>query len=481
MSVPCPATFGALGGFTLSFSVPMPQKIRPRWSRWLMVVKRRHPRSFAASIAVPLLGFGATAFGVAPLAPDAAEIPVRMVSTDIELPDLQRQAEALSEHRFALFRSETVRIGDTADSLLKRLGASDPQANAFLRRDAAGRKIIEGRTGKKVRAEVDSRGRVLSLSTREPLPAEGGGPPTQFQRLVVERSASGEFATRIETAALQPTVRLGSGVIASNLFAAVDVADIPDPIAVQMVEMFATDIDFHRELRRGDRFSVVYETLTADGEAIVLNQGSGRVLAAEFVNRGKSHTAVWYQAADGRGSYFGFDGKNKRRSFLASPLEFSRVTSGFAMRMHPILNTWRQHKGIDYGAPAGTPVRAIGDGVVEFAGWQNGYGNVVEIQHAKGQSTLYAHLSQIDVKKGQAINQGTNLGLVGSTGWATGPHLHFEFKLNGEQQDPMLIAQTAETVVLASAESSRFQASAGLMRVRLDVARTLLRSQANGG
>jgi murein DD-endopeptidase MepM/ murein hydrolase activator NlpD len=454
--------------------MPLPSQSRwSRWSRLLVVATRRHPNALAGSIAVALGGFAATAFGIAPLAPDAAELPARTVVSTIELPELQRHAEALSLHQFALFRSDATRVGDTADTLLERLGAADVQASSFLRRDAVARRIVEGRVGKKVRAEIDSQGRVLSITARFPIPAEGGGLPTQFQRLVVERGEAGVFQSRIETAALQPTIRLGSGVIESTLFAAVDAADIPDPIATQMVEMFSTDVDFHRELRRGDRFSVVYETLTADGEPIVLNQGSGRVLAAEFVNRGKTHAAVWYQGADGRGSYFGFDGRNKQRSFLASPLEFSRVTSGFAMRMHPILNTWRQHKGIDYGAPTGTPVRVVGDGVVEFAGWQNGYGNVVEVQHAKGKSTLYAHLSRIDVQKGQKVVQGAHLGAVGATGWATGPHLHFEFKVNGEQQDPMLIAKAAETVVLAGAESGRFQHMASVMRGRLDAARSL--------
>ena len=126
-----------------------------------------------------------------------------------------------------------------------------------------------------------------------------------------------------------------------------------------------------------------------------------------------------------------------RRAFLASPMEFSRVTSGFAMRFHPILQTWRAHLGVDYGAPTGTPVRTVGDGVVEFAGVQNGYGNVVQVEHGNDRSTLYAHLSRIDVRKGQRVEQGQRIGAVGATGWATGPHLHFEFRVNGEHQDPL--------------------------------------------
>ena len=165
---------------------------------------------------------------------------------------------------------------------------------------------------------------------------------------------------------------------------------------------------------------------------------------------------MWFKDGDGKGGYFGLDGQSKQRSFLASPLEFSRVTSGFSMRMHPILNTWKQHNGVDYGAPQGTPVRTIGDGVVEFAGWQNGYGNVIHVQHSNDRSTVYAHLSRIDVVKGQRVEQGATIGAVGQTGWATGPHLHFEVKIDGRQQDPMLVAQTSEAAVVAPAAKARF-------------------------
>ena len=180
---------------------------------------------------------------------------------------------------------------------------------------------------------------------------------------------------------------MGSGTVRSSLFAATDDARIPDNVATQLADVFATDIDFRRQLQRGATFSVVYEALTADGEPITWGPSiAGRVLAADFVNGGQTYSAIWFQDGDGKGAYFGFDGQSKKRAFLASPLEFSRVTSGFAMRMHPILNTWKQHKGVDFGAPIGTPMRAVGDGTVEFAGWQNGYGNVVDIKHSAQRS-----------------------------------------------------------------------------------------------
>jgi murein DD-endopeptidase MepM/ murein hydrolase activator NlpD len=247
-------------------------------------------------------------------------------------------------------------------------------------------------------------------------------------------------------------------------------------VAAQLAEIFSADIDFHRELRKDDSFSVVYEALTADGEVIPWNDGAGRVLAAEFVNKGRAYHALWFSGADGKGAYFGLDGRSNRRSFLASPMEFSRVTSGFAMRLHPLLNTWRKHLGVDYGAPIGTPVRTVGEGTVEFAGWQNGYGNVVQIQHGGDRSTLYAHLSRIDVRKGQQVEQGQRVGAVGMTGWSTGPHLHFEFRIHGQHQDPIQVAKASEPVMLDPGARERFAAAAKALQAKLDIAETLVSS-----
>jgi murein DD-endopeptidase MepM/ murein hydrolase activator NlpD len=280
---------------------------------------------------------------------------------------------------------------------------------------------------------------------------------THFTRLQISRSAQGVLKTTISLVPLTVQVHLGSGRVQGALFAAIDEARIPDGVASQMAELFEAEVDFHRQSNRGDTFAVLYETLTADGEPITWNTSSGRVLAAEFVNRGRKHTAVWFEdASNGQGAYFDLQGHSKRRSFMGSPLEFSRITSGFAMRNHPVFGEWRQHKGVDYAAPEGTSIRSVGDGVVEFAGQQRGYGNVIEIKHSLDRSTVYAHLSSIDVLQGQPIKQGMHIGAVGSTGWATGPHLHFEFKQSGEQKDPMLIAQASETFELSKTSRIRF-------------------------
>jgi murein DD-endopeptidase MepM/ murein hydrolase activator NlpD len=201
--------------------------------------------------------------------------------------------------------------------------------------------------------------------------------------------------------------------------------------------MFSGDIDFYKDIRRGDRFRVVYEMLYHEGEFVK----SGRVLAAEFVNNGKTFAAVWYdnpQDPEASG-YYTPEGKNLRKAFLRTPLEFSRITSGFGGRVNPIRNTWQQHKGIDYGAPAGTRIRATGDGVVDVVGRQNGYGNVVVVRHQGRYTTLYAHMSAFGpgIKKGARVSQGETVGFVGQTGWATGPHLHYEFRVADAAVNPL--------------------------------------------
>ena len=439
----------------------------------------RYPKTLAASVSLGLAGFAATAFGVAPMVPDASSLPQRIVTERVAMVDLRAQIEALAEHDFELFRSDTTRTGDTADSLLGRLGVNDVAAASFLRTDPIARKLLDGRAAKRVQVRVDATGQLEELVARFAAPGTDKL-PTHFTRLRVERVA-GRLIAYSTQAPLAAQPLLASGTIRTTLFNATDEAGIPDAVATQLAEIFATDIDFRRELKKGATFSVVYESLTADGEPVTwANSGSGRVLAAEFVNKSQTYSAMWFKDGEGKGSYFGLDGQSKQRSLLSSPLEFSRVSSGFAMRVHPIFNTWKQHNGVDYGAPSGTPVRTIGDGVVEFAGWQNGYGNVVHIKHNGDLTTVYAHLSRVDIVKGAKVAQGDTIGAVGQTGWATGPHLHFEVKIDGVQQDPLLVAQSSEGVVLTPAARAQLTQLSQSVRAQLGVAQTLGQAQVVG-
>jgi murein DD-endopeptidase MepM/ murein hydrolase activator NlpD len=430
-------------------------------------------RLLTSLVVVALAGFGVTAFGIAPLSTDEAPLPRRVISEPLQLPGLDAQVDALAAQELELTRTTVTQSGDTVDRLLQRLGVSDPAATTFLKTDRTARRVIEGRTGKSVAARADRTGALVELVARYPAQRDDQY-KTHFTRLTVAASPSGDWHSNVETVPLTPRLRMGSGTIHSSLFAATDAAGLPDAVAVQMAELFSGEIDFHRELRDGDRFTVVYEALTADGEPIKWSGGTGKVLAAEFVNAGRLYTAFWFQSEHGgKGGYYDASGRSLKRMFLASPMEFSRVTSGFRMRFHPIFKTWRRHLGVDYGAPTGTSVRTVGDGVVSYAGWQNGYGNVVKVAHGAQRETTYAHLSRISVRRGQRVEQGQRVGAVGATGWATGPHLHFEFRVNGQHQNPLKIARTAEAASLDATAAREFAAVAPGLQGQLDLARTI--------
>ena len=428
-----------------------------------------HPKHVTALVAALLLGGGGGAYAVASLGPDASAMPVREVLQAVQPLPLKEQAEALDAHSFKLFRSEVTRASDSVESLLGRLGVSDLVAVAYLRNDPTFRSQLLGRAGQTVTVEANA-GHGLDKLTARWAPENDG----HFKRLIIERTPQGQFATRVERAPLTASARLGSGTIRTSLFAAVDDARIPDDVAMQIADIFSSEIDFHRGLRRGDRFNVVYEALQADGEPM----RTGRVLSVEFVNNGKLHQALWFQEPDQKGGYYTLDGKSLNSSYLASPMEFSRMTSGFAMRFHPILQQWKAHLGVDYAAPIGTPVRTVGEGLVEFAGVQNGFGNVVIVKHNSNDETVYAHLSRIDVRVGQSVGQGQRIGAVGVTGWTTGPHLHFEFRVNGAHQDPVEIARKSQGAMLSAAARPAFDRLAGSMRTQLASASSSLLASA---
>ena len=459
---------------------------------------QRHPKQVTAVVAALALCGAGGAFAIASLAPDAADLPVRQVLEAVEqqpvLPLMQSLAGATGQAlvpdapSLTLYRSDTSRSSDTAETLLKRLGITDAAAAAFLRTDATVRKSLLGRSGRSLTAEATPANTLLKLTARWSTQDDGN-----FTRLVIQQTPSG-LKSRMETAPLVASTRLASGTIQSSLFAATDEARLPDSVAVQVAEIFSADIDFHRALRKGDRFSITYEALEGDGEPL----RSGRVMSAEFVNNGKTFQAMWFgpnssaqagvsdftgtvgkniQSAS-KGAYYTLDGKSLRRAYLASPLEFSRVTSGFKMRLHPIFQTWKAHLGVDYAAPTGTAVRSIGDGIVEFAGVQSGFGNVVFINHGKENATVYAHLSKINVQKGEKVSQSQTIGAVGSTGWATGPHLHFEFRINGVHQDPLTLAHNNETAPVTVALRQQFDILSASTRVALAAAASVTRATA---
>jgi murein DD-endopeptidase MepM/ murein hydrolase activator NlpD len=343
------------------------------------------------------------------------------------------------------FREELYQRGDTLPAFLDRLGIEASHAARLAKL----RVLQQLRPGTQVSAEVSAEGEPIQMSFLS-------GRDT-IVKVVAE--ANGHLRVTDDRAQLYTRVAMKAGVIQSSLFAAADEAGIPDAIAMQLGDVFGGDVDFHRDLRKGDEFAVVYELHYLGGRPV----RAGRLLAAEFTNNRKTLRAVHF--ANG---YYTPEGKNLRKAFLRSPLEFSRVSSGFGMRRHPIAQAWMKHQGIDYAAPTGTRVRAVGDGIVETAGWKGGYGNAVIIRHHGQYATVYAHLSRVTVRRGQRVAQNDTIGAVGSTGWATGPHLHYEFRIAGQARNPMSIAMPAALPV-APQDLPAFRIHAEPLIARLDL------------
>ena len=475
---PASATRGASGCLSSRFQVvPLQVKdlfVGDFWhvqARRAEQVLRRRARTVAAVSLAVLAGGGAVAFAVAPLAPDAAQLPVRTVVEEVPVADLSGQLEALAAHETDLSRTEVTSPGQSAEAALRRLGVSDAEGLRLARTDPTLRRAFEVRAPRLLTVRVDSGGELREVLVRSPA-ASATRARTHFEQLSVTREEAG-WVVRREERLLGSETRLAGNVISTTLQAAAAQLRLPDTVVRQLVELQAVDAQTARPLRKGDAFSVVMESLTADGSPLPWGAASHKVVAVEFQSAGQSRQAFWYEDKSGKGAWFDGNGRSRRPVFLTQPLEFARVTSPFSTRMHPYQQRLQEHRGIDYAAPHGTPVRSIGDGVVEFAGWQTGYGNVVHVNHGGDHVTLYAHLSKIAVAVGQKVERGQNLGAVGATGWATGPHLHFEFRIRGVHVDPQRMDRPTEELVLDGPSRGRFQEEARLRQAKLDLAESL--------
>lgn len=375
---------------------------------------------------LPLLGI-ATAFGIAPQTL-TDNISVQTIVEEVALPILESaSSENYTPELFWV--TETIRRDDTLNSLLKRLNVQNEEAYNFLRthRDASPL-ASQLKPGQTVRAQTNMNGKLIQLHYQ-----------ISHDSILEVTSADSGYAAKTNELVFSKHRVLKTATIKNSLFGATDDAGIPDAIAMQLVDIFSTDIDFQTDLRKGDRLVVAYDAEYNEGLQIKV----GHVLSAEFTNDGKTYSAVMFRDPQGQVAYYTPDGKSMHKSFLRSPLEFTRISSGFsAGRLHPILQTMRAHKGVDYAAANGTRVKASGDGIVTFVGTKGGYGNVVVLQHANRISTVYGHLSRFapGIRQGAKVSQGEIIAFVGMTGLATGPHLHYEFLLNGEHRNPVTVA-----------------------------------------
>lgn len=410
--------------------------------RWILAVS-----------CLPLFGIY-TAFGIAPQTL-TTNIATSMVVEEVSLPTLEQALNDEVSLAEKFWYKDYVRRDDTLQSVLARLNIRNRDAIEFIRSDSVAseiaRSIIPGR---QVKSETDADGNLFHFEYQ--ISAD--------QFLTITKTDDG-YEAHQDDRILEVRPVLKSAKINSSLFSATDAANIPDHIAIQLADIFESEINFHTDLRRGDRFNVIYEGSYDQGELIK----SGEVLAAEFVNDGKVYRAVGFRDSNNQMQYYTPEGKSIHKSFLRSPLEFSRVSSGFSVaRFHPVLQRMRAHKGVDFAAPTGTRIKASADAVVDFVGTKGGYGNVIILKHANGVSTVYGHLSRFapELRRGSKITQGQMIGFVGMSGVATGPHLHYEFLINGKHQDPMKVALPKNNTIQGGSKA-QFEAISSKMTAQL--------------
>jgi murein DD-endopeptidase MepM/ murein hydrolase activator NlpD len=350
-----------------------------------------------------------------------------------------------------------VERNDTLDQIFRRLQISLTDLANLLAIDDARRSLTLLRPGDLLTL-VHRGGELVGLERQIAID----------RTLKVERDGTAGFVANIEELPLERRIVTTTAQIDSSLFMAGTAAGLRDATTMELAEIFRWDVDFMLDLRTGDSFTVVYEQLLRDGD----NIGDGRIVAAEFINDGRRFRAVRFESANGKADYYTPDGRSLRKSFLKAPVQFSRISSVFnPRRRHPVLNTIRAHKGVDYAAPTGTPVKAAGAGRVRFRGVKGGYGNLVEIEHSGGVTTRYGHLSRFakGLGNGARVEQGQVIGYVGKTGLATGPHLHFEYLQRGVNLDPQVAIRRAEPgPPISESNRAAFQDQTFALVARLD-------------
>jgi murein DD-endopeptidase MepM/ murein hydrolase activator NlpD len=433
-----------------------------RWNRLDRGLRNRI--ELGAIVSLLPLSAALAALAAAPSAVELDALKSTPVVEAIVTPPIADQVAELVRQEESFVREARVQRGETVAALLARLGITDEAAATFIRTNPSAQPLVRLAPGRFVQANISAQGRLNWLKVYSGGELDGETATTRV--LTLDRSGE-EWGFRVAESELilERRVELRSGSVHLTLFGAADDAGIPDSIAQQMIDALESVIDFHRDLRRGDAFHVVYEALYASGEYL----RPGRLLAVDFTNAGMRRSAYWFGDGSKRGGFYRLDGESMKRALLRSPLEYTRVSSGFSSnRTHPIFGYDAAHRGVDHAAPTGTRIRSVGDGVVTFAGWQRGYGNVVEVRHDGKHSTLYAHLSAIapGLRQGSRIAQGDLVGFVGMTGWATGPHLHYELKIHDRQVNP-LTAELPGAPPLAGEQLAAFSAITVPLREQL--------------
>ncbi len=383
----------------------------------------------------------------------------RLISSKIsQYADYVSPAVQINEADFSQDLEHTVKSGENLSTIFSTLNLSREDLHKIIHSNATAKQFASVAPGQDVVATLDSEGKLEQLTyTKNP-----------FETLVATRIDDG-FDVKLFSKKIDYQVTSAQATIHSSLFEDGVKAGLSEKIIMKLADIFAWDIDFALNLQDGDEFTVVYEKLFVDGKEF----DTGEILSVEFVNQGKTYAAVRFEDNHGHTGYYTPEGNSLRKAFLQTPMDFAKISSHFNLhRRHPILNTIRAHKGVDYSASIGTPVKTTGDGKIVFQGTKRGYGNVVEIEHGQKYSTLYAHLSKFKSghKVGSKVKQGEVIGYVGKTGLATGPHLHYEFRIAGKHVNP-LTAKLPRALPMDKAILAKFKAQTQPLMAQLQKAK----------
>lgn len=392
----------------------------------------------------------------------SADSPFAYTSALDVAAEVERQApedEAITQvspaETNALAKSVVVSNGDTLSTIFAKVGLPSSVMHAVLSSSQDAKQFSRLKIGQTLDFQLTEDGGLASLRSKL----------NNLETLALERTADG-FAFKKEQIKPEVSSVYARGEIDSSLFLAAKRAGLNHNLTMDLANVFGYDIDFALDIRKGDSFEVIYEEKTVEGKHV----GTGNILAARFTNRGKTYSAVRYTNKDGVTSYYNADGTSMRKAFIRTPVDFARISSKFSNgRKHPILNKIRAHKGVDYAAPHGTPIKSAGDGKVVLAGRKGGYGNTVVIQHGQRYRTLYAHMQGFakGVRNGSTVKQGQIIGYIGTTGLSTGPHLHYEFQVDGVHVDPLgLKLPMADPI--AQNEKPRFMQLSQPLMARMD-------------
>lgn len=423
--------------------------------------------AFQSEETVPELASSTTTSQPAPFingqSSDKAEASIKELEQETEAKALAKAAYDL-EQQLGTWHNVTIKSGDNLSAIFNTQGLSASVVYQIANTPKYGETLARIRPGESLEFRINQEGSLTQLRYVK----------SKLESIFFNKESDGYQA---ELVTLSPDIRptYASGTIESSLFLASQRAGLSQNLTMELAGIFGWDIDFVQDIRSGDSFHLLYEEKYLEGEKL----GDGNILVASFTNQGQTYTAIRYTDSNGDTDYYTPDGKSMKKAFLRTPVDFTRISSRYNPdRLHPIFKTKRPHRAVDYAAPMNTPIKAAGDGRVKFSGWQNGYGNVVFIEHPNNIVTIYAHANKLaGLKKGQKVRQGQVIAYVGKTGWATGPHLHYEFRVNGVHRNPMTV-KLPDAAPIAKSEMANFKKRSELMIARLEKqSETLLATQ----